>query len=107
MPYLDKLNLIDAMHSAPASMSVCMNTDECFGMMRMKQMMIHLVSSFPESEVKPMIRCAECQHCKLLGLDAADEPVLACDIHHCRFSEHERWVNATDYCSWAIRKEQP
>lgn len=54
MPYLDKLNLIDAMHSMPSSMSVCMNTDECFGMMRMKQMMMHLVSSLPEAQVDPV-----------------------------------------------------
>ena len=80
MPYLDKLDLLDAMYSTPASMSVCVNTDECFGMMRMKQMMFNLVSSFPEADVVPA------QHGQWIEEEESNgDPYYICSVCNAEF----------------------
>lgn len=86
MPYLDKLNLIDAMYSAPASMSVCINTDECHGMMRMKQHMMSLVSSFPDADVVPVVRCTDCKHWHRSLSD--DGKIEFFNFSHCEKGHH-------------------
>ena len=62
MGLIDAYKAMKSIDEIVCSMSVCINSDYCHGMMAMKDAAIHAIEEQPTVDAVPVVRCRECKY---------------------------------------------
>lgn len=62
MGLIDAYKAMESIDKIVCSMSVCINSDYCNGMLSMKDMALHAIENQPTVDAVPVTVCAKCKH---------------------------------------------
>ncbi len=114
--YIEREAIIDEINSAPVSMSICMNVDECKGRIYERERLVRIINEATAADVvardcydrllaendrlrkeRPVVRCGECKHCVEHYDTDGNAPYWVC----------KEWDSGTDYdgyCHYGEKK---
>ena len=104
---IERQAAVDAVESITATMSICVNEDECHGMKRMQRQAVLEITNLPSAQPE-IIRCKDCKNWmpydwmfsevwRSQNIDDYSEDEFGCT--YCDMN-----MGANDYCSRADRK---
>ena len=95
---IERQKAIEAVEHITSSMSVCVNTDECYGMKRMQRQAAIELANLPSAQPE-IIRCKDCKH------HWTYRPMGNMPTETCEFEQTFYDANV-DFCSLAERRTE-
>lgn len=90
--YVEREALLDEINSAPVSMSICMNVDECKGRIYERERLVRVINGIPAADVAPVVHgrwewydsfSYRCSACKKYWIVPGDQYDYHYDYNYC------------------------